>query len=1301
MQVADSGQAQAPWCAMRDRAPLYVFLVFLALLGVRYVPSGDSKPTAENKTPEPNRPEMPAALSTGSDLRFGEVLRRHCGRSSDELAGPTRDRLDFLIVTVPDPNESSAANNFDTLLDAVERAVELRGFSLDRFWLPWQGRERELFSFAVDREKIAKAVPAMPATGPGSEPLAHSQPGVLLFRKWEGSAAGYHQLALLVVGENATSGIHKDAFRAAISFVASTCSKTKAVLKRLNVSRPPPGRELSLKIPERGREDLVLPVCERYEQIRVLGPTFSGSQSSLESVLRPWYKEFETPISFISGTATAFRRASFESFFPQGAITFRSTLHHDTTLDRELFNYLNHIGVEAQNTVAVLSDSTTEYGAVVANPDLPPGWKVGRISFPYHLAEMRLAYQRSASEGRPSLPELPSAVAKLPVPVSEGSSPRDVKPALTPYMSAVATERLLASAMNTIRRERFQHVVLSASSTMDSMFLATAIRQTNPEVRLILHESDALVNHPNHAALLRGSFVVSTYPLYSKNQSWSTRHGDDARRVLFPSSSEYGYYNATLALLEDPSRPRPVDPARPNDKWFDDLVEYRPPLVFKSGSPHVPPVWISVLGQDGPYPVSCIPVDGKAKDPDTGKCEPYVFTPDIDAQPAAGAPAAPAAATNLPPSKEPGAFKTHHVGLCIWSLVLLIFLSMSIDSPRHLSGWASSEQEPFVLTLLRGLCLISLIGLCLFMLDLTLIPMRIAFGSSAEQDLGLTQNIVAPLLWHHLMLPITFLFILAGLFWYALPIAYFRTIGVRPGQAHFAAKCVILVMSFIAAIIVSGFAFLRQMNDPLQALFYLERATTIASGVSTVLPISFLTIGLFFFGRVFLHDQENLERFEDCTVFRPTDKRVPSANLVGRATFEAWIRRNLTWWPFVSSSRPNPNEEFLSAIYSRVRRALDARYLCFRDSFNDSPYKSIVIFGVATFVVYEVSVIWLPSPDGFIIDWVAKLLLFANFAAILTVSGLSLYLWKRTRELLGLIGILPPLREALSRLQRDEVALLGRYLASARPMGNRLGRVREFRRQEVIEASKNVLGLIELIRAETDEGSLRDALEKCAACSSQPRDETAPAYFRLLSMLWLRMGKEGSPASPRLPTVNADAAQAASSTDLASSESRFLQDEVLEKVLPVSQYPEPEREALKKWLILAEHYTALEITSFVSQFFVLLRNRIGYMAWAPLLLLLAIVSYPFAAQHLMLIAVGTLIVVVTLVGYIRLSQVERDEVLSLMLHTSPHRLDLSNGSFILVLAQYVFVPLTVLAALSTDISNMMHMWFDPIFRFLR
>src|SRR5262249_37227477 len=92
-----------------------------------------------------------------------------------------------------------------------------------------------------------------------------------------------------------------------------------------------------------------------------------------------------------------------------------------------------------------------------------------------------------------------------------------------------------------------------------------------------------------------GMLVASTYPLIALNQAWIPTDDSESRtRIQFATSAAEGQFNAMLSLL---------NPERPS------LLEYSVPFADDAGSP---PVWISVVGNGGIWPVR---VDAASPEP--------------------------------------------------------------------------------------------------------------------------------------------------------------------------------------------------------------------------------------------------------------------------------------------------------------------------------------------------------------------------------------------------------------------------------------------------------------------------------------------------------------------------------------------------------------------------------------------------------------------------------------------------------------------------------------------------------------
>src|SRR5439155_11383937 len=108
---------------------------------------------------------------------------------------------------------------------------------------------------------------------------------------------------------------------------------------------------------------------------------------------------------------------------------------------------------------------------------------------------------------------------------------------------------------------------------------------------------------------------------------------------------------------------------------------------------------------------------------------------------------------------------------------------------------------------------------------------------------------------------------------------------------------------------------------------------------------------------------------------------------------------------------------------------------------------------------------------------------------------------------------------------------------------------------------------------------------------------------------------------------------------------------------------ERKERAVRKWVQLAEDFVALEIVNYVSQFFVQLRNLVMFLTIGPLLLMLAVTSYPFQPQRLLLLFIWLLIGILVVAAVVIFMQIERDELVSRISRTTPHRLSLHWGFF--------------------------------------
>lgn len=442
----------------------------------------------------------------------------------------------FLIATVPDPLDSGLAFTFDQVMEALQRAMEAGGYVLDRAWLPWR------------REG---------ANTPADLPLHKRHPGLVLFRDdrpppkdaSEECSSSRRLLALLLVGETPTAGIHKIAFRNAVRLI-HCC----------------PGQK------------------HEGNRIRVLGPHYSGSAVSLGLALKearecmqamPTEKRPQEPwIKVVCGSASGFSHDSFVRSFArdgqpdnekkQEERAFATTILPNDVLLHWVRKYLgnpaNPLAGESPPSMVILHEANTSFGQYAIgekqdeNPKNTPNQKtLFLIPFPLHISQLRASYTkeqlaRAESQG------LPHVSRDLPLPSDENSKrevEREVIAVRDPLMTAVIDELILNNLVTTMAQKRASHACLVSTDSRDTIFLARLIRDHYPDVQLVALGGDLLFTHDDYNYPLRGMIVASTYPLYPSMQGWSDIGSDHrhARRILFAQESYQGCYNAALVHL--------------------------------------------------------------------------------------------------------------------------------------------------------------------------------------------------------------------------------------------------------------------------------------------------------------------------------------------------------------------------------------------------------------------------------------------------------------------------------------------------------------------------------------------------------------------------------------------------------------------------------------------------------------------------------------------------------------------------------------------------------------------------------
>jgi hypothetical protein len=480
-------------------------------------------------------------------------------------------KRNYMIATVPDPKDSRLDYMFDRNLDAIQRAIAMAGYTFDRYYLPWD----------ISRTTAPAVLPADQKT-PQAASRHLYEPGVILFR-------GSDKLLLLfLVGETPTGGIHRVAFQNALLQIEELAGWKRSK-----------------------SEDETDDASEKT--LRIVGPTFSGSAESLSILLAPWIHSYEAPpqVRVVSGSATSVDKADFLDKIGWEGVSFHTTIVSVEQAGDRFYEYLDNLdsGIErigdgrpARARIALLSEAGTGYGQRVRklmggakqsddqSSSAAPRPPTLSFIFPLHISQLRV----EASKRSPSRDEAVNALApkdlKLTLPMSEAGSPasKDIVPLFSP-LETVTMELALKETLTTIHRERIRYVGVSATDVQDRIFLVREIRKHCPNALVFfILSNDLLYLHPESNLDFQGALVISPYPLFGLNQSWTHPFAAVRNREQFPTQSSQGIYNATLALLDR------------NDL----MLEYGFPYeIYKEDEPHYPALWLGVVGRSGIWPV--------------------------------------------------------------------------------------------------------------------------------------------------------------------------------------------------------------------------------------------------------------------------------------------------------------------------------------------------------------------------------------------------------------------------------------------------------------------------------------------------------------------------------------------------------------------------------------------------------------------------------------------------------------------------------------------------------------------------
>jgi hypothetical protein len=1176
----------------------------------------------------------PPRSNSGDTFEALEPLQRFLNlrtapTSLEELAASLSGyRILTVIATISDPRDSRLGYDFDMATEAVQRAIESEGYTLDRFRFPW------LDPGSPAGGAGSPPASSLPQPGPGIGPPTSSlpsvallgqryerQPGTILFRIDRPApepgkpSAPQDLLLLLLVGETPTSGVQQEALSNSLS-IAWTL-------------------EIKRHVQDADHEPV----------IRLLAPTFSGTADSLARGLRAWTLQqpdrSEARFWVCSGAATAVDKTSFERNALPAQVTYAATVIPDEILLAELYRFLARPAGPhdpfapplPEGKIALLVEGGSGYGAAVGNTYGTSGTstqsrRIISIPFPSQISQVRASASTSADAGGTA------GKNRVAIPLDPPSGRQgDRLPALSPRMTIATDSLILSNILATIASEDIRYVGIVATDILDVIYLTRLIRENCPDVQVILVGSDLRYTDPQFTLDFRGTVIASSYPLDARAQVWSYPFEGAIERRMFANEFDVGRYNAALVLLNGVTDPNHAGRLVVDAGKAEDFLVYGKPFItsFYDSVNRRPQVWISQVGQFNVWPLKVLPL---SQSETSLRARAEALVPPI---------------MSLDPQAEPGSdIRIDYdlplmwkLAFCVATLVasllvgIILYSNLCAISPfLGRSSWfdpllrrfevSSPDLSRKALFLIALLLVAVAVPYCLLAAPLDLVlPERSSTGGERNARLVVGWDLDAlaclaaiALVWMLVPLGICLRGVLLGR---AGPPRSSKDTRSAPQRADrwltaegllYRLLTMVVVLAGIGCILLRlyRFAFVRpeMPNDWLS----LDRSAHLLGGISPVVPVACLGAAIFWWSYLEL-------------------KRLHAYPL---------LHRNADLISLQGFSLPR------EAPWKRVIPAMNARFHLCVDLLEypvgiliskNYPLAGLVLSAVVGLVVFVWGVVWprfIATPEGMGFDVLVVIAVSCYLLLLLYSQVRYLWLWKSLLQLFRQISLLP-MAGAFDRIPPRVAAKFGRFLRSSLHDDIDL--------EIPLQQCWLVLG--QGTSTSDDPLPMREVLRTTVESRSPQSDQER---FEIVSVACSR------------PVIE----QAWPWRSLQESFGGALEADA-EKQAPDQDKEETEAldEATSRWLKMAEDLLALRIVYLVSQFAAPLRSMSAQQIYGPILLLLAVAWYPFHPQRLMAIMIWVFILCGVLVTLLVLLQVERSDFVRRVSRLAPGALKLDHN----------------------------------------
>jgi hypothetical protein len=471
-------------------------------------------------------PPENAASNGNIEIEHGNKLALHATFAANARTSAPPDtwwrsrlknRFDWIIATVPDPELSGIKLNFDREISSIQNAVESAGYHFDRYFFPWRLRD-----------PVADSQP-QPAQELQSR---RNLPGMLLFRASADIANGqkHKDLVVFLVGETPTSGVVSGQFKTALRF----------------------GEFSTVQVP-----------------IKIAGPGFSGSFASLARIIdKRQYQFFTWTYDWPS---------EYEFWLPrkQNVTLSRVT---DSSIDvvKGFCSYVRKTWKDAA-PIVLLVEENTAFGSGLTSLAKEVD-RVYVVKFPRGISKLRNATESKEQIPGFGPSKAETARRELPFTLKEDQLGSSELPSYSREQSPVSQESVLLAISSLIKKGSLHYAGIVATNPLDLLFLSRFLRSASPNTRLFILDSDLLFEHGTDGSDFEGVLAITNYPLFAFNQIW-TRSIEGNTIRIFPSATSESVYNAVVGLLSpragDTHLVEYGDPFQDN---FDSLPKDKPAL---------------------------------------------------------------------------------------------------------------------------------------------------------------------------------------------------------------------------------------------------------------------------------------------------------------------------------------------------------------------------------------------------------------------------------------------------------------------------------------------------------------------------------------------------------------------------------------------------------------------------------------------------------------------------------------------------------------------------------------------------